>query len=59
MENIEDTLPSALFIRIHKSYIVSITAITAVRKNSVFLDDIELPVSDNYRDDLTAITGKA
>jgi DNA-binding LytR/AlgR family response regulator len=59
MKNIEDTLPSSLFIRIHKSYIVAVTAITAVRKSSVFLDDTELPVSDNYRDELAAITGKA
>jgi two-component system LytT family response regulator len=59
MKNIEDTLPSSLFIRIHKSYIVAVSAITAVRKSSVFLDDTELPVSDNYRDELSAITGKA
>jgi two-component system LytT family response regulator len=59
MKNIEDILPSSLFIRIHKSYIVAVSAITAVRKSSVFLDETELPVSDNYRDELSAITGKA
>jgi DNA-binding LytR/AlgR family response regulator len=59
MKAIEDELPAARFTRIHKSYIVSKNHITAVRKNSVFLDGTELPVSDNYRDAITAITGKA
>ncbi len=59
MKNIEDTLPSNLFIRVHKSYIVAVSAITAVRRSSVFMGETELPVSDNYRDELTAITGKA
>jgi two-component system, LytTR family, response regulator len=58
MKAIEDELPASRFVRIHKSYIVSKNHITAVRKNSVFLDETELPVSDNYRDAITAITGK-
>jgi two-component system LytT family response regulator len=37
MKSIEDQLPSAKFLRIHKSYIVSIENITAIRKNSIFL----------------------
>lgn len=58
MKAIEDQLPASQFIRIHKSYIISKQHITAVRKNSVFLESTELPVSDNYRDAITAITGK-
>ncbi|MGC4035781.1 MAG: response regulator transcription factor [Chitinophagaceae bacterium] len=58
MKAIEDELPSSQFIRIHKSYIISKQHITAVRKNSVFLENTELPVSDNYRDAISAITGK-
>lgn len=57
MKNIEDLLPARDFLRIHKSYIVAVAAITAVRKSSVFLNDLELPVSDNYRDDLQALLG--
>jgi DNA-binding LytR/AlgR family response regulator len=59
MKAVEDELPPSQFIRIHKSYIISKQHITAVRKNSVFLDATELPVSDNYRDAISAITGKA
>jgi DNA-binding LytR/AlgR family response regulator len=58
MKSLEDQLPAEVFIRIHKSYIVSVKHITAVRKNSVFLDAIELPVSDNYRDTVAQITGR-
>ncbi|HTE09951.1 MAG TPA: LytTR family DNA-binding domain-containing protein, partial [Chitinophagaceae bacterium] len=58
MKSLEDELPVAVFIRIHKSYIVSAKHITAVRKNSVFIDAMELPVSDNYRDAISMLTGR-
>jgi DNA-binding LytR/AlgR family response regulator len=56
MKNMEETLPGNRFVRIHKSYIVSIAHISAVRKNSVFIDKLELPVSEQYKDTLTRIT---
>lgn len=58
LKTIEEQLPSTGFIRIHKSYIVSIAYITALRKSSVFINTLELPISDNYREGITAITGK-
>ena len=58
MKAAEDELPSAKFIRIHKSYIVSVDYITAVRKSSVFIGELELPVGENYRDTVTALTGR-
>ncbi len=58
MKAIEEQLPASHFIRIHKSYIVSIAFITAIRKSSVFIDTLELPVSDTYRDAVTLLTGK-
>jgi len=58
MKTVEELLPAATFIRIHKSYIVSIASITAIRKNSVFLGKLELTVGDNYRDSLQNLTGK-
>ncbi len=58
MKAVEEQLPTTKFIRIHKSYIVSIGFITAVKKTSVFIGSIELPVSDNYKDSVIAITGK-
>ncbi|MGN6617687.1 MAG: LytR/AlgR family response regulator transcription factor [Ilyomonas sp.] len=58
MKNMEEELPEDKFIRIHKSYIISIANITAVRKNSVFIGETELPVGDNYREALTTLTGR-
>jgi two-component system, LytTR family, response regulator len=58
MKTIEEQLPADKFLRIHKSYIVSVAFITAIRKTSLFIGSIELPVSDNYRDAIAAITGK-
>ncbi|MDE3248307.1 MAG: response regulator transcription factor [Bacteroidota bacterium] len=58
IKSLEEQLPSDIFIRIHKSFIVSARHITAVRKSSVFIGDMELPVSDNYRDAINAITGR-
>ncbi|MBI2729730.1 MAG: response regulator transcription factor [Sphingobacteriales bacterium] len=58
MKSLEDQLPITRFLRIHKSYIVSLKQITSVRKSSVYIGDMELPISDNYRDTLAVITGK-
>ena len=58
MKTIEEKLPPRKFIRIHKSYIISIAHITSIRKSSVFLGTIELPVSDNYKDALLQAIGQ-
>jgi len=59
MKALEDQLPTSKFIRIHKSYIVSIAAITSIRKNSVFIGPAEFPVGDNYKDGMAILIGKA
>lgn len=58
MKAIEDELPADRFLRIHKSYIVSMDYITSIRRNSVFLQETELPVGDAFRESLSRLTGK-
>ncbi len=58
MKSIEEQLSPATFIRIHKSYIVSVAHITSIRKTTVFIDGLELPVGESYRDALNVLTGK-
>src|SRR5215210_40596 len=58
MKSVEDQLPSSMFIRIQKSYIVSKDYITAVRKNSIFIGTNELPVGENYKESVMALLGK-
>lgn len=50
MKAIEEELASSQFIRIHKSYIVSLIAVTSIRKSTVHLGSLELPLSENYRE---------
>lgn len=49
LKALEEQLPPQ-FIRVHKSYIVSKDSITAVKKNSLFLGTLELPIGESYKD---------
>jgi DNA-binding LytR/AlgR family response regulator len=59
MKTIESMLPPSKFVRIHKSYVVSISHISSIRKSSVFLGEQELPLSDSYKDALMHLIGQA
>lgn len=58
MKSVEEQLPASMFARVQKSFIVSKEFITSIRKNSVFINDIEIPVGENYKDIITTLTGK-
>jgi DNA-binding LytR/AlgR family response regulator len=51
MKGLMDTLSSEKFIRIHKSYIVSIQRITAISRHRVMIAERWIPVGENYRDE--------
>jgi len=55
-KTLEAELPGDKFIRIHKSYIVAVASITAVRKSSVFINELELPVGETYREAIRYLT---
>jgi len=57
MKSIEEQLPASIFIRIHKSYIVSKSHITAIRKNTVFINTNEFPVGENYKEVIANLVG--
>ena len=44
------------FIRIHRSYLVNLAAVTTLETVSLFISDIQLPISRRYRDDVTKLT---
>ena len=51
MKKIEEHLPSNMFMRIHRSYIINLNKICEVKKNHVVIDeDVSLPIGDNYKD---------
>jgi len=47
---LDSELPKDKFIRIHKSYIIAVASITSIRKNSIVIRDMELPIGETYRD---------
>jgi two-component system LytT family response regulator len=49
LKAVEAELSPLKFIRIDKTYIVAIQNITAVRKGSVFVKEMELPIGETYR----------
>ncbi len=62
MKSLEDKLPSDLFKRIHRSYIVAIDKINAIVGNMVEIIEKgqakHLPIGKNYREDLLEIVNK-
>jgi len=49
---IEEQLPANLFVRIHKSYLVAVSAIQTIDGNEVITTLMRLPMSKNYRNDV-------
>lgn len=49
MKAMEEKLAAHRFVRTHKSYIVSADKITAIKRDLVCIDKIELPLSENYK----------
>lgn len=52
LKNLEDTLPKDRFVRVHKSFIVSIKNIEDIDKTNVSVAGNKIPVGASYRDAL-------
>ncbi|SHN17213.1 LytR/AlgR family response regulator transcription factor [Mucilaginibacter sp. OK098] len=55
MKKMEDALPEKHFIRVHKSYIVSINKIDSIERSRIFIGDKVIPVGDTYREEFFKI----
>ncbi len=58
MKSLEAKLPSNIFKRIHRSYIVNLKKINAVIGNMVEIEKKHLPIGKNYREELLNIVNK-
>jgi DNA-binding LytR/AlgR family response regulator len=54
----ENRLPHDEFIRIHRSYIISLRKVDTVSRKAVLLGETELPCSEHYRNMLYSIIGE-
>ena len=52
MRTVEESLPSDIFQRVHRSYIVNLDRVKTVGRQQVIVDEHTVPVSDSYKDDL-------
>jgi len=50
-KKIEEKLPSDAFIRVHRSYIVSLKYINSVQRNRILIDSVRIPIGQNYKDE--------
>jgi two-component system, LytTR family, response regulator len=48
LKQIEESLPAAHFVRIHKSYIIAVDRITAFDSEAIYIEKIQLPLSAGF-----------
>ena len=58
MKRIEELLPKNQFMRVHKSYIVSLNAVNSIVGNIVEINGKEIPIGANYKEQLIKVVFK-
>ncbi|MCO6358983.1 LytTR family two component transcriptional regulator [Roseivirga pacifica] len=54
LKEITDRLPKDRFLRVHKSYVVLVDAVTAIDTNFVYLNEKKIPIGRSYYNAFTA-----
>ena len=52
LKNVEEKLDCQSFIRVHKSYLISIAKIEAIENHEIIIQSARIPISRNYRDEV-------
>ncbi|MBF4491294.1 response regulator transcription factor [Flavobacterium sp. JLP] len=58
LKALEEKLPSSKFMRMNRSFIVALEKISAISKNSIFVDKIEITVGEQYKETFKVIVDK-
>ena len=58
MKDLEQELPGSDFLRVHRSYIVSIAKIEYIERNRIVINGERIPVSDSYKKTVWERIGK-
>lgn len=48
LKSLEKSLPESLFMRVHRSYMISKANVTALKGKDLILDNVKIPVSSSY-----------
>lgn len=51
LKTIVEKLPPKKFVRVHRSYIVALDKISAIRKNKIIIGNKEIPIGEHYKED--------
>lgn len=52
MKNILEKLPTALFIRVHRSYIVPVKKVKSFYNKTIQIEDFVIPIGDTYKEEV-------
>jgi DNA-binding LytR/AlgR family response regulator len=55
MKAIEEKLPAAGFVRAHKSFLVAVRKITAIKRDMVCIGSVEIPIGETYKANISRI----
>lgn len=58
LKQVEGRVPSQLFSRVHRSFIVNVNKVTAVNKTEVLLGETAIPLGEFYRHSFLKLIGK-
>jgi DNA-binding LytR/AlgR family response regulator len=58
LKALEEKLPSSKFMRVHRSFIVSLDKINAITKNSILIGKTEITVGEQYKETFKTIVDK-
>ena len=50
IKKMEELLPAKQFVRVHKSYIISLDKIDSIERNRIFIGEAVIPVGETYKD---------
>lgn len=58
LKALEEKLPARRFMRVHRSFIVSLDKISSLTRNSIQIGNVTIPVSDQYKDTFNVFLSK-
>ncbi len=57
LKNLEEVLPKDRFLRVHRSFIVSLAGIRAIDRGRIIMDKGVIPIGDTYREAVQKLIG--